>query len=230
MISMNITSKNLIGIFGSTDDRERIVDIVQSVFMASPPYSHHVTNKYGTLLAVARIQWSGASLIALVEELSRRMPGVMFDLRLEVLPGTQIATRRLVIMDGLVVDDVGPVDPLPYVHDSSEVPYEDGKLIVLNPQRNIELVLHDDYSVDYVGTFIATMDRLYRFVHENIESRLHGKKRRDWRMTIEVMTALDSLLTAEESSRVDQHWERHERNVAELIASLDGREGLRGAG
>ena len=227
---MNNTNNNVIGIFGNTHDRERTVVVAKSVFLASPLHSHHVTNKFGALLAVARIEWSGASLAALVKELSHRMPGVMFDLRLQVLPGTQIATRRLVIMDGLVVEDVEPVDPLTYVQNSFEVPYEDGELIFLNPQRNIEVVLHDDYSVDYVGTVIATMDLLYSFVHGNIASGLQWKEMWDWRKTLDVMGALDSLLTAEESTRVEQHWEQHERNVTELLASLEGPKGLRGAG
>jgi hypothetical protein len=227
---MDSTSYNVVGFFGNEDDRERIVDIAQSVFFASRVDSHHVINKYGTLVAVASIEGSGASLIALLEELSRRMSGVMFDLRLDVLPGTEIATRRLVIMDGLVVDDVEPLDPLSYVNDSVEVPSKDGRLMFFNPQRNLELVLHDDYSVNYVGTVIATMDLFYSFLHEDIEFGLHWKEKWDMRSVAEMIAALESLLTAEESSRIAQHRERHRQKVEALTACQKVSDGLRGAG
>ena len=204
---MRTTSSNLVLIYGDPDDREQVISIANIALGAAELQPFRVSNSFGRLLAITKFDWFGESPVAMVEELSRRRPDVMFDLRPAPLPG-QRGTERLVLVGGQVASESGPIT----------LPVDDTSILVSHPRVTLRVVLRDDGSVDFVATVKATMDGLHSIIDCRDESCEPWEYQDEINLRCAGIAALESLLTPEELQQVTRHREEYIRESSRRAA------------
>ena len=196
---MALSSRNLLKVYGAEDRRDLVGGVVTAIFGEC--------TSAGSLLAAVRFDWPGDAPVGWVEELSRRMPGERFELYSDPPPVGWAQDCLTIISGGRILDGVGFNDTgwlnrdLPL----SESPLQETPLAAKGP-------------LDLVAITIATMDRYYRYVNNEIVYGLDWKELDERHLLAFKAHSLETLLTPDEALKVIPRREQHHERSATWLA------------
>jgi hypothetical protein len=211
---MTGSTRNLLKVFGEEDHREAAASILAAIF-GDCTWDLRVLGQAptptGVLLAAVHFESPAGPPITWVEELSRRMPAVTFELWADPVPECWGPEYRKIFGGGRLVDHVEPGDPT----------WIELNLPLAEPPFAMESPL------DLVSITVATMNLFYKFIHDDFTEPLPWKLMVDARVLQSQMDALHDLLTPTERLVVDPLQERHAALLNSRMACQRAANGLR---
>jgi len=198
---MALSSRNLLKVYGAEDRRDLVGGVVTAIFGECIPdlssFTEDVTSA-GSLLAAVRFDWPGEPPVGWVEELSRRMPDETFELYFDPVPAGWGPVCRTIISGGQILDGVGFGDTgwLNRGLRLSASPLQEPPLAAKGP-------------LDLVAIAVATLDRYYGYIYDDIDGGIPWREQGDIYSLGSQARSLETLLTPDEALKVTPRREQH---------------------